>query len=216
MNNQQVLDMAIYPDSEIINRVVNGEKDLYALIIRRYNQRLYRMGMAILNDDTDVEDAMQVAYISAWENLSKFKFKSSFATWLTRIMINESLLRLKKRKHFLEINEEVESQYQPNGSKENAVSKLMNTELKNALELAIRSLPEKYRTVFILRELENLSVAETKDCLAISEVNVKVRLNRAKTMLRNSLGDIYRSAEVLEFHLSRCDRMVERVMNQIS
>lgn len=215
MNNQQVLDATVYPDSEVIDRVVNGEKNLYAIIVRRYNQRLYRTGMAILNDDTDVEDAMQVAYINAWQSLGKFKFKSSFATWLTRIMVNECLLRLKKRKHFLEINEEVSSHSHLNGSKENAVSKLMNTELKNALELAIRSLPEKYRTVFILRELENLSVAETKDCLAISEINVKVRLNRAKSMLRNSLGSVYRSAGLLQFHLSRCDKMVEKVMDRI-
>ena len=99
---------------------------------------------------------------------------------------------------------------QPNG-----ISTLIHEELKKALECAINNLPEKYRTVFILRELENMSVAETKECLAISEVNVKVRLNRAKSMLRSSLGDVYRSAGVFEFHLSRCDQMVENVMKRI-
>lgn len=83
-------------DNEIINRIIKGEKDLYAIIIRRYNQRLYRVAMSIVNDDAEVEDIMQVAYISAWENLEKFAFKASFSTWLTRILINESLLRLKK------------------------------------------------------------------------------------------------------------------------
>ena len=88
--------------------------------------------------------------------------------------------------------------------------------MKKTLEQAIQNLPEKYRTVFILRELENMSVSETKECLSISEVNVKVRLNRAKSMLRNSLSDLYRSGNIFEFHLSRCDRMVENVMKLIS
>jgi RNA polymerase sigma-70 factor (ECF subfamily) len=172
--------------------------------------------MGILNDDTEVEDAMQVAYISAWENLGKFKFRSSFSTWLTRIMINESLLRIKKRKHFLEMKGDTINHYQQSIHQQNAVSKLMNADLKKTLEEAIHKLPEKYRTVFILREVENMSVSETKACLAISEMNVKVRLNRAKSMLRNTLSELYKSQDVFEFHLSRCDRMVENVMKRIS
>lgn len=215
MYTQQAVEPGSFTDKEIITRIGQGEKNLYASIIRRYNQRLYRVGMAIINDDAEVEEAMQVTYIKAWENLEKFKFRSSFSTWLIRIMINECL-RIKKRKHFLEMKEEMISQYHQRGDRQNAVSRLMNTELRRALERAIHDLPEKYRTVFILRELENMSVAETKECLAISEVNVKVRLNRAKSMLRNSLGDFYGSSNIFEFHLSRCDKMVESVMDQIS
>jgi len=216
MYHQHSVEATALTDGEVINRVLRGEKELYAVLVRRYNQRLYRVGMAILNDDNDVEDAMQVAYVNAWESLAKFKFKSSFSTWLTRIMINECLLKIKKRKYFLEMKEEISDHYQQNSSGQNAGSKLVNAELKKALEQAIRNLPEKYRTVFILRELESMSVAETKDCLAISEINVKVRLNRAKSMLRNSLGDLYRSADILEFHLSRCDRMIDQVMRRIA
>jgi RNA polymerase sigma-70 factor (ECF subfamily) len=212
--NQQVIETGMLSDSEVIKRVLLGEKDLYAIIIRRHNQRLYRVGMAIINNDTEVEDAMQVTYINAWENLGKFKFLSSFSTWLTRIMVNECL-RIKKRKHFLEMKEETINGSQPNMKQPNAVSKLVNDELKKAMQQAIQNLPEKYRIVFILRELEDMSVAETKECLAISEVNVKVRLNRAKSMLRNSLSGIYKSADIFEFHLSRCDRMVDKVMKQI-
>ena len=211
---QQVGEAAMLSDSEIINRVLRGEKDLYATIVRRHNQRLYRVGKAILNDDAEVEEAMQISYINAWENLEKFKFLSSFSTWLTRIMVNECL-RIKKRKHFLEMKEEMISQSQQYDKQPNGISTLIHEELKKALEHAINGLPEKYRTVFILRELENMSVAETKECLAISEVNVKVRLNRAKSMLRNSLGDVYRSVGPFEFHLSRCDKMVESVMKRI-
>jgi len=216
MYTQAAVETGILPDSELIARILQGEKNLYALIVRRYNQRLYRVGMSILNDDTEVEDAMQVAYVNAWENLGKFKFRSSFSTWLTRIMINESLLRTKKRKHFLEMKEDTINQYQQSMSQQNALSKLVNADLKRKLEEAIHKLPEKYRTVFILREIENMSVSETKECLAISEMNVKVRLNRAKSMLRNTLSEVYRSGDVFEFHLSRCDRMVDNVMSRIN
>ena len=85
-------------DITIITRILQGEKDLYSIIVRRYNQRLYRVGMSIINDDIEVEDIMQVAYINAYENLGKFAFKASFSTWLTRILINECLLRLKKKR----------------------------------------------------------------------------------------------------------------------
>ena len=216
MHTQAAVERGILPDNELITRILRGEKDLYAVIVRRYNQRLYRVGMGILSDDTEVEDAMQVAYINAWENLAKFKFKSSFSTWLTRIMINESLLRIKKRKHFLEMKEDTINDYQQGPSTQNAISKLINGDLRKKLEEAVQKLPEKYRTVFILREIENMSVSETKECLAISEINVKVRLNRAKSMLRNSLSDLYKSGDVFGFHLSRCDRMVENVMSRIN
>lgn len=212
---QQVVETRVLPDTELITRILQGEKSLYAVIVRRYNQRLYRAGMSIINDDTEVEDAMQVTYMNAWENLEKFKFRSSFSTWITRIMINESLLRIKKRKHFLEMKEDTINDYQQSINEQNAVSKLINAELKKTIEQAIQNLPEKYRAVFILRELENMSISETKECLSISEVNVKVRLNRAKSMLRNSLSELYRSEGVFAFHLSRCDRMVESVMSKI-
>lgn len=95
------------------------------------------------------------------------------------------------------------------------VSKMLNAELKLALEEAIRRLPEKYRTIFIMREIEDMNVAETQACLAISEVNVKVRLNRAKALLKESLSEFYKKDDILHFHLSRCDKMVERIMNQV-
>src|SRR5215831_8901792 len=125
MYTQPPVETGILSDSELITRILQGEKDLYAMIVRRYNQRLYRVGMGILNDDTEVEDAMQVTYISAWENLGKFKFRSSFSTWLTRIMINESLLRSKKQKHFLEMKEDTINDYQQSMRQQNAVSRLM-------------------------------------------------------------------------------------------
>jgi RNA polymerase sigma factor (sigma-70 family) len=93
--------------------------------------------------------------------------------------------------------------------------KVLNSELKNILQEAIQKLPEKYRTVFIMREIENMNVAETQECLDLSEVNVKVRLNRAKALLRNSLSTYYKKEEILHFHLTRCDRIVDNVMKGI-
>ena len=205
------------PDSEIIARILKGEKELYAIIVRRYNQRLYRVGMAIINDDSEIEDIMQVAYINAYENLGKFAFQSGFSTWLTRILINESLLRLKKKQKSININDDMmEHEFNRHVSiVQTPVAKLLNAELKVMLEDAIRRLPDKYRAVFIMREIEGMNVADTQRCLSISEVNVKVRLNRAKALLKEWLSVYYKKEEILHFHLTRCNRMIERVMKQI-
>lgn len=219
MNVQKALSANAISDGEIINRILGGEKELYALIIRRYNQRLYRVAMSIINDDAEVEDVMQVAYIKAYENLGKFEFKSGFSTWLTRILINESLLHLRKRKQSLTINNDFDENkinQLPSGEAQTPLMQVMNVELKAALEEAIRKLPEKYRSVFVMRELEGMNVAETKECLNLSEVNVKVRLNRAKAMLQDSLKSFYRQEDLFHFHLSRCDRIINNVMQQIS
>ena len=216
MNKEGIPTSEILNDDEIIARILHGEKDLYSIIVRRYNQRLYRIGMSIINDDAEVEDAMQVAYINAYENLGKFAFRSSFPTWLTRILINECLLRLKKRKKTISMNDEnAENVMDQNKDPQTPVSVTVNSELRSILNDAISRLPEIYRTVFVMREIENMNVAETKECLNISEVIVKVRLNRAKAMLRDLLSVQYTKDDILQFHLSRCDRMVDVVMKRI-
>ena len=208
----------IISDEEIITRILQGEKDLYALIVRRYNQRLYRIGISIINDEREVEDIMQVTYINAYENLGKFAFKASFSTWLTRILINESLLRLRKREQSIIMNEgsmENTIQLQSTQEPRTPATTVINAELRDILDHAIRDLPEIYRSVFVMREIENMNIAETKACLFISEENVKVRLNRAKAMLRASLKTYYKKEDILHFHLSRCTRMVETVMKNL-
>ncbi len=217
--NQDTIVSNTPSDREVIGKILQGERDLYAVIMRRYNQRLYRVGMSILGNDADIEDAMQVAYINAYENLDKFAFKSAFSTWLTRILINECLLRLKKKKQSIYMSEEIMNSeaYQNLGPEvQTPVGKILHGELKAILEKAIRELPEKYRAVFVMRELENMNVAETGDCLHISESNVKVRLNRARALLKDSLSSYYNNDHILHFHLLRCDRIVDRVMSQIN
>lgn len=206
-------------DVDLIKGILNGEKNLYTHIVRRYNQRLYRVGMSILSDDVEVEDAMQVAYINAYENLAKFEFRASFSTWLTRILVNECFLRVRKRGKTVIMNDEIMDGViqarQTINNNHSTVTKVLNTELKHVLDEAIRKLPEIYRVVFVMREIENMNVAETQETLSINEANVKVRLNRAKAMLRDLLSNYYKKEDILHFHLTRCDLMVEKVMAKI-
>jgi RNA polymerase sigma factor (sigma-70 family) len=204
-------------DNEIIKRILEGEKNLYALLIRKYNQRLYRVGMSIIDDQVEVEDVMQTAYLKAYENLSKFRFQSSFSTWLTKILVNESLMYSKKRDRSKgkEQGKFLSQVDQSRADLETPLMKVLNSELKAILESSIRELPEKYRTVFIMREMENMSVSETMECLELSESNVKVRLNRAKVMLRDKLREYLKDDEILQLYQTHCDRMVDSVMGKI-
>jgi RNA polymerase sigma factor (sigma-70 family) len=200
-------------DEEIVNLVINGEKHLYERLMRKYNLRLFRICMSIVDDDTAVEDVMQTAYLNAYLNLASFKNKSSFSTWLTRILINESLLHKKKR---LKREQLIAEKQDNNYVTETPLKNLMNKELKVLLEKTIADLPEKYKIVFIMREIEEMSTSETMNVLSISESNVKIRLNRAKEMLRGNLSSYYKSNQLYEFNLIRCDRVVNFVMGKIN
>jgi RNA polymerase sigma factor (sigma-70 family) len=204
-------------DDEIVNRIVAGEKNLYALIIRKYNQRLYRIALSIIDNNSEIPDIMQTAYIKAYEHLSQFKFQSSFATWLTKILINESLacLRKKEQTRSKEKNRLSLETRPGTTDKQTPLMNMLNTELKTILEDSIRKLPNKYGTVFIMREIENMSIAETMECLGLTEANVKVRLNRAKVMLRNKLGNYFKDDEMLKLYKPVCNRIVEQVMGEI-
>jgi RNA polymerase sigma factor (sigma-70 family) len=207
-----------FSDHDIITRILQGEKDLYGHIVRKYNERLYRVAMSIINDDAEVEDVMQVAYINAYEKLGMFAFRAGFSTWLTRILINESLLRLKIKGRSINMNDDkmdTEIYRQNINEVETPMAKMLNSELKIILEQAIRQLPEKYRAVFVMREIEEMNVAETQECLDISRANVKVSLNRAKALLKEYLSQFYSKSDILHFHLSRCDRVVAEVMKRI-
>jgi len=199
-------------DEEIVERVLSGEKYLYESLMRKYNLRLYRISMSIINDDMEAEDIMQTAYINAYQQLSKFQHRSSFSTWITRILINESLLRKKKvTKHQEVLMKNTDNEYH----NDTPLKSLVNKELKNILENAVSALPEKYRMVFVMREIQEMSTNETMEVLNLGESNVKIRLNRAKEMLRNELSSYYRSGQVFEFNLIRCDRIAEFVMSRI-
>jgi len=200
------------PDEEIVARVINGEQHLYEGLMRKYNLRLFRISMSIINDEMAVEDVMQTAYLNAYLNLANFQNKSSFSTWLTRILINESTLYKKKQLRREQVIEKQGNNY----LSETPLHGLMNKELKVMLEKTIGDLPEKYKLVFVMREIEEMSTSETMSVLNLSESNVKVRLNRAKEMLRGSLSGYYRSNQLYEFNLIHCDRVVNFVMERIN
>jgi len=202
----------IMSDEEIVERVLAGEKYLYENLVRKYNARLFRIAMSIINDDMAAEDIMQTAYINAYTQLANFTHRSSFGTWLTRILINESLLHKKRKARF----EQVLAQKQSTEYHEDTpLKKLMSKELKNILEAAVLTLPEKYRLVFVMREIEEMSTGETMEVLQIGESNVKIRLTRAKEMLRNELSGHFKSQQLFDFHLTRCDRVANFVMGSI-
>ena len=208
-----------YTDVEVIQQVINGNDELYEILIRRYNSFLYRIGRTYKFNHQDTEDLMQECYISVYRNLSKFENRSSFKTWITRIMLNQCY----QRKHKLSYKNEIKtdslltenSKVMFHASSNNANSPI-NKELGHVLENAIQEIPVDYRVVFTLRELNGLSIAETADSLQISEGNVKVRLTRAKAMLRSQIEKMYSPQEIFEFNLIYCDAMVERVMTKIA
>jgi RNA polymerase sigma factor (sigma-70 family) len=203
-------------DIKIIEDVMAGDKEKYALLMRKYNQRLYRISKAYLKDEMEIEDVMQEAYIKAYQNLRKFESRAQFSTWITRILINECLQRLRKtnKEARLENNEE-EIITMNLTDKKNPETESLNKELKTLLEDNIALLPEKYRAVFMMREVEKMSVEETSEALEITDSNVKVRLNRAKEMLRNALTNTYPLGQVFEFNLVRCDRIARNVLSRI-
>ncbi len=206
-----------YSDMEIIHKVVDGEIGLYEVLIKRYNSFLYKIGRTYGFNHQDTEDLMQDSYVSAYCSLRKFENRSSFKTWFTRIMLNNCY----QRKHKLSFKNEIADDLQTEKSKimfhnsSNDEEITVNKELGKVLENAIQSIPEDYRIVFTLRELNGLSVAETSEAIDISESNVKVRLNRAKTMLRSQIEKMYSPEEIFEFNLVYCDKMVSDVMSRI-
>lgn len=206
-------------EQEMIFRIVSGEIRLYEDIIHRYNGYLYKIGRSYGFGHSDVEDLMQETYINAYINLGKFENRSSFKTWIVRIMLNECYRQKHKASFTNERPSDIEFR-ESSGTmfhhQDKDVSKMaQNKELQQVLENAIHHIPEDYRTVFTLRELNGMSVRETSEALHISEDNVKVRFHRSKSKLRDIIEKTYSPEEIFEFNLIYCDKMVERVMNAI-
>ena len=202
-------------DEEIVARVVAGDVALFEILIRRHNQRIYRTVRAVLGTDDDAEDVMQQAYLNAYQHLNQFAGNARFSTWLTRIAVNEALGRRRKRGPFGEGDDEVimnlvESTPDPE-------QQATASELRQMLEREIAALPDSFRLVLVMRDVEGLSTAETAACLDVSEDLVKTRLHRGRTLLRDNL---YRRAGVtleslFTFGNARCDRLVASVMTAI-
>lgn len=209
------------PDEVIVEKVVAGEVGLFEVLMRRHNRRVFRTARAILRSDDDAEDAMQEAYVSAYQHLGDFQGRAKFSTWLTRIAVHAALAKIRRGKRITsleELEEHGESPIAEDGAMtrgpEEAAS---DTELRAALEQAVDALPPTFRTVFVMRAVEELSVTETAEALEIPEETVRTRLHRARGMLRDDLTRKLesRAPSAFDFHLSRCDRVVAAVFRRI-
>ncbi|HEY6305642.1 MAG TPA: RNA polymerase sigma factor [Candidatus Angelobacter sp.] len=208
-------------DEEAISRILAGETGLFEIIMRRYNQRLYRVTRAILRDDGEAEDVIQDAYVRAYQHLDQFAGKAAFSTWLTRIAVNEALAR-KRRRGRLEGLEIVQTTEERMATPESSSiidpeSRAAQLQVRQLLEEAIESLPEDYRTIIIMRDVEEMDVAETAASLGVSESVVKTRLHRARAALRKELyaRSQGRVTDLYPFHAPRCDRVVQAVFDRI-
>lgn len=209
-------------DFDIIYRILQGEKALYELLLRRNNQKLYRIVRAYLQDGNEVEDVMQNTYLKAYEKLHQFRQNASFSTWLIRIGINEALARVKEKGKIQSIQQASKIstsslQLQMQNRRQLSPEEVMiQKETKYLIEKLIDLLDPKHKVVFIMKEIEGLSIREISDCLDLSPSNVKVRLHRAKASLKTKLFEVQLHQEGLfEFGYSKCDRLVESVMKQI-
>jgi RNA polymerase sigma-70 factor, ECF subfamily len=207
-------------DEGIVRAVLDGNTALFELLMRRYNERLYRTARAITRDDREAEDVMQQAYVNAFTNLRQFKGQALFATWLTRIAINEALARVRLRGRYepFELDSVNEETVVPIPSAPDPERQAFAGELRELLEWAIDALPGGAREVFMLRDVEGMSTADTAAALGVSEDVVKTRLSRARAALRRSLVESAGATapDLFRFYRPRCDRMVTQVLSMIA
>ena len=206
-------------DEEVVRRVINGERALFEILMRRYNQRLFRVTRSIVTNDLEAEDIIQDAYVRAYEHLSQFEGRARFSTWLTKIAIYEAYARV-RRVDYQKVDSisALEGQGMSfTANDRDPEQQIYDGELKMVLEKAFDKLPDDYRSVLMLREVEGLSTADTAECLEISEENVKTRLHRGRALLRREIYALVgtNGNQAFQFLGKRCDRIVERVLQRI-
>lgn len=209
-----------WSDEVIVEHILAGETGAYEIVMRRYNQRLYRVALSILKDESESEDVMQDTYVRAFEHLSQFAHRSKFSTWLTRIAVHEALARTRqnRRSDSLEDLASVDGELNmPSGApdpEELAAAHEASCFIRDAL----LGLPAQFRTVIMLRDVEEMSTAEAADVLEISEENLKVRLHRARSAFRDQLYKIAgpEAHRAFAFEAPRCNRIVAAVFSKIA
>lgn len=223
----QILDLDALPDAELVGLARQGNGSAFRAIMQRHNRRLYRVARSVLQDDSEAEDVVQEAYVRAFGALSDFRGDSSLSTWLTRIALNEALGRRRRRRPVVDL-----AALETQGARDQArVVPFPGTEaesdperaaarqeIRRLLERAIDDLPGPFRVVFVMRAIEEMSVAETASYLGLREETVKTRLHRARRLLRRALDE--RLASALEgtfpFAGARCARITQRVLVRLA
>ena len=207
-------------DTEVVDRVLGGETGVYELLMRRYNQRLFRVIRSVIPNDLRAEDVLQETWVRAYEHLGQFAGRSTFATWVTRIAFHEALARVRKSRRWMPMENDrgdIVPDVSRQSTEDTPEALAIRGQLRTVLGAAIDALPEGYRSVFVLREVEQLSTGETAECLGVSEEAVKTRLHRSRALLRRELtvrmGPAI--AGTYTFLGQRCDRTVSRVLTRI-
>jgi RNA polymerase sigma-70 factor, ECF subfamily len=212
-------------DNELATRVAGHDEGAFEALMRRHNQRLFRVARAILADDADAEDALQDAYLEAYRHMAEFRREAQLLTWLTRIVVNHALMRLRKQKRHAAVvslqgrSDRDETGYSrlPDDSIEPPSHAALRAEVRRVMERRIDDLPLAFRTVFIMRDVEDMSVQDTADALGIPSATVRTRLFRARALLREALArdlDIA-TPNLFGFAGDRCDRIVAGVLARL-
>lgn len=208
-------------ESQVVRRILGGEKELYEILVKRNNQKLYRVIRSYLKDEAEIEDVMQDSYVKAYTKLYQFELESSFSTWLIRIGINEALARLREKGKWYHIDvqkddTQLDAILEISDKRQiNPQEKMIRHETKQLLENAIDQLDQKYKTVYIMKEVEGMGLKEIALALDLTLANVKVRLHRSRVLLKEKLFKVANENNVFEFGFSRCDRITENVMKLI-
>jgi RNA polymerase sigma-70 factor (ECF subfamily) len=211
------------PDEALIARMRANDMSAYEIMLRRYNRRLFRATRSILLDDDDAQDAMQQAYLRAFTNLDSFRAPGNLGAWLTRIAVNEALMKKRHDKLFAPrdtalLNDDDDTYMQLPAPSPGTEELAANGELRRLIEMAVDRLPESFRTVFVLRAIEQLSIEETAVCLDIPVPTVKTRFHRARGLMQQALAHYIEAAgpSAFDFAGARCDRMVASVLARLA
>lgn len=219
-------------DAEIAGRIASGDDEAFHYVMRRYNQKLFRTARSILRDDAEAEDAVQESYLLAYRAMATFRNEAKLSTWLVRIVVNESIGRARKQKRSAEVirldsegaDRDRDSEFAPQAGDqredpdERPEMLAQRRELRKLLEKKIDALPDTFRSVFMMRAVEEMSAEETSAALGIPDATVRTRFFRAKSLLRESLARELDFAleDAFAFDGARCDRIVENVMLRVS
>ncbi|MCG2419654.1 RNA polymerase sigma factor [Aequorivita sp. F47161] len=215
--NTNTIEQKEPTEAIIIEKILDGQVELFEILMRRYNELLYRTIRSYITIETDAEDTMQDTYIKAFQKLYQFKNEARFSTWLIRIGINEALQRKRKANRYqtVAIQQEDKVLQIEDRNIMDPERKTMYKESSYFIEKAIDTLPEKYKIVYMLKEVEGIGISEISSSLDLSNSNVKVRLHRARIMLRDSILNLTDHSTIFDFGNSKCDTIVANVMDYI-
>ncbi|AZO42642.1 RNA polymerase sigma factor [Mesorhizobium sp. M7D.F.Ca.US.005.01.1.1] len=206
-------------DMHLVRRALARDGDAFRTIIKTHNQRLYRIARGVVRNDSEAEDIVQEAYVRAFAHLDAFRGDSSLATWLSRIVINEALGRLRKRRRTVALpeNPQAEIIQFPLNPSDDPERTMAQRQILQLVERATDSLPDVYRTVFVARVIEGLSIEETADLLGVRPQTVKTRLHRARVLVRKALDDQIGPVllDAFPFAGRRCERLTSTVLRRL-